>query len=102
MGRFMPGARISDAHGTVRPVDPATGAPDATAYALYHPAAALRTPAIERASYADMAGVPVALEASRARRAARAAEREAAPARGAAGQPRPVAAGTPADQPGLL
>ena len=26
MGTFMPGARISQAHGTVRPVDPATGA----------------------------------------------------------------------------
>ena len=26
MGRFMPGARISQAHGTMRPADPATGA----------------------------------------------------------------------------
>ena len=31
MGTFMPGARISQAHGTVRPVDPATGAGDALA-----------------------------------------------------------------------
>src|SRR5918992_5623782 len=48
MGRFMPGARISQAHGTVRPADPATGAGDASVYAMYHPAAALRTPEIER------------------------------------------------------
>ena len=39
---FMPGARISQAHGTERPVDPATGATSARAYAMYHPAAALR------------------------------------------------------------
>ena len=29
---FMPGARIGGAHGTLRPVDPATGAPDALTY----------------------------------------------------------------------
>jgi DNA polymerase len=103
MGRFMPGARISEAHGTVRPVEPATGAPDALVCALYHPAAALRTPAIERVSYEDIAGVPAALEASRARRA----EHEAA-ARGAA-TPVAVAAAVadppaaePAEPPGLF
>ena len=68
MGTFMPGARISQAHGTVRPVDPATGAASATVFAMYHPAAALRTPAIERESYADIANVPGTLIASRARR----------------------------------
>ena len=68
MGTFMPGARISQAHGTVRPVDPATGARAATVFAMYHPAAALRTPAIERESYADIANVPTTLIASRARR----------------------------------
>jgi uracil-DNA glycosylase len=68
MGTFMPGARISQAHGTVRPVDPATGASSATVFAMYHPAAALRTPAIERESYADIAGVPMALLDSRRRR----------------------------------
>ena len=61
MGTFMPGARISQAHGTVRPVDPATGAASALVFAMYHPAAALRTPAIERESYADIAAVPAAL-----------------------------------------
>jgi DNA polymerase len=71
MGRFMPGARISQAHGTMRPADPATGAGDALVFAMYHPAAALRTPAIERDSYDDIGQVPTALLASRERRAAR-------------------------------
>jgi len=68
MGTFMPGARISQVHGTVRPVDPATGASSALVFAMYHPAAALRTPAIERDSYADIAAVPAALLDSRRRR----------------------------------
>ena len=80
MGRFMPGARISSAHGTVRPVDPATGAANAMAFAMYHPAAALRTPSIERDSYADIAAVPGALLAARARREAAAGVRAPGPA----------------------
>ncbi len=68
MGRFMPGARVSQAHGTVRPVDPATGARDATVFAMYHPAAALRTSAIAETSLRDMAGVPGALTDARRRR----------------------------------
>jgi uracil-DNA glycosylase family 4 len=68
MGTFMPGARISQAHGTVRPVDPATGAASALVFAMYHPAAALRSPAIERESYADIAAVPSALIDARRRR----------------------------------
>jgi uracil-DNA glycosylase len=71
MGRFMPGARISQAHGTMRPTDAATGAQNALVFAMYHPAAALRTPAIERESYDDIAQVPTALIASRERRGAR-------------------------------
>jgi DNA polymerase len=70
MGTFMPGARISQAHGTVRPVDPASGAASALAFAMYHPAAALRTPAIERESYADIRAVPAALVDARRRREA--------------------------------
>ena len=70
MATFMPGARISQAHGTVRPVDPATGARSALVFAMYHPAAALRTPAIERESYADIAMVPAALIDARRRREA--------------------------------
>jgi DNA polymerase len=73
MGTFMPGARISQAHGTVRPVDPTTGASAAMVFAMYHPAAALRTPAIERESYADIAAVPAALMDARQRRDAAAA-----------------------------
>ena len=73
MATFMPGARISQAHGTVRPVDPATGAASAVVFAMYHPAAALRTPSIERDSYADIAAVPTTLLASRRRRDAAAA-----------------------------
>jgi DNA polymerase len=69
MGRFMPGAKISAAHGTARPMDPSSGARHATVYAMYHPAAALRAPQIERQSYADVRGLPRALEdARRARR----------------------------------
>ncbi len=37
---------------------------------MYHPAAALRTPAIERESYADIAAVPSALIDARRRREA--------------------------------
>lgn len=73
LGRFMPGSRISQAHGTVRPVDPVTGASNALVFAMYHPAAALRTPDIERTSYDDVASIPAALLESRARRSAAAA-----------------------------
>jgi DNA polymerase len=69
MGRFMPGARISGAHGTTAPADPATGARDATVFAMYHPAAALRTTAIEEQSYRDIEKVPGVLLEARARRA---------------------------------
>jgi DNA polymerase len=69
MNAFMPGARISQAHGTVAPVDPGTGARNAVAYAMYHPAAALRTPAVAEASLRDMAAVPGALQDARRRRA---------------------------------
>jgi len=70
MARFLPGARISQVHGTTGRVDPATGARDATVLAMYHPAAALRTPAIEKESFADIGQAPRALLESRARRSA--------------------------------
>jgi len=79
LGRFMPGSRISQAHGTVRPVDPATGATSALVFAMYHPAAALRTPEIERTSYDDVASIPAALLESRARRAATAKDASSSP-----------------------
>jgi uracil-DNA glycosylase family 4 len=66
---FMPGARISSAHGTVRPVDPSTGAADASVMALYHPAAAFRQAALKETLFEDIAGVPEALLRSRERRA---------------------------------
>jgi uracil-DNA glycosylase family 4 len=69
MGRFMPGARISQAHGTTAPVDPASGARDATVFAMYHPAAALRGAEVERQSFDDVAHAPQVLLDSRARRA---------------------------------
>lgn len=91
MGRFMPGARISQAHGTVRAADPSTGARDATVFAMYHPAAALRTPAIEAESYEDVARIPAVLtEARERRRENQLAAREAALAAAA-----PVAATSP-------
>src|SRR3954454_1599949 len=68
MGRFMPGARIGQAHGTTASVDPDTGARAAQVYALYHPAAALRSTEVERQSYDDVAGIPRTLVAARARR----------------------------------
>lgn len=89
MARFMPGARISSAHGTVRPVDPETGAREALVFAMYHPAAALRTPAIEVDSYADIAGVPLALIDARRRR-------EAFTAQAPASQSSPAPDATPA------
>jgi uracil-DNA glycosylase len=69
LGTFMPGARISSAHGTIRPTDPDTGATNASTYALYHPAAALRQGSLKETMFVDMAGVPDALIQSRERRA---------------------------------
>lgn len=68
MTTFMPGARISSAHGTIRAVDPATGARDAHAYAMYHPAAAFRQNALKETLRADMAEIPEALIRARALR----------------------------------
>lgn len=69
MGHFRPGERISQIHGTAVVAPPATGARDALAYALYHPAAALRSTEVERQSYDDIAGLPRILGEARARRA---------------------------------
>jgi hypothetical protein len=65
MGTFMPGARIGQVHGTSHPADPETGARDALVFAMYHPAAALRTPALERESFEDVARIPGVLLRSR-------------------------------------
>ncbi len=70
MGRFNPGSKISQVHGTFRPAHTASGAPNSLAYFMYHPAAALRDGGVEAASRADMQGVPAALTRSRELRAA--------------------------------
>jgi uracil-DNA glycosylase family 4 len=75
---FMPGARISSAHGTVRPVEAATGASDALAMALYHPAAAFRQAGLRETLFEDMSRAPEALIRSREGRAARRGSPDAA------------------------
>lgn len=70
MGRFMPGARISQVHGTWLKADPALGAPDALVYAMYHPAAADRSPEVMRQSRLDAESIPTALLEARRLRAA--------------------------------
>jgi DNA polymerase len=70
LGHFRPGARISQSHGTFSPADRASGAPDVPVFAMYHPAAALRSPDVERLSFDDAARIPGALLEVRARRAA--------------------------------
>lgn len=70
MARFNPGARIGQVHGTFQPADPASGAPRALAYAMYHPAAALHQGSLKATLLRDMAGVPVALLKAREGRVA--------------------------------
>jgi uracil-DNA glycosylase len=65
---FMPGARISQAHGTTRQTPAETGATDATTYAMYHPAAALRQHSLKETMLVDMCGLPDVLLEARARR----------------------------------
>jgi len=71
MAHFRPGARISQVHGSHVPAPPETGARDAAVLALYHPAAALRSPEVERQSYDDMAGLPRVLREARTARSGR-------------------------------
>lgn len=68
LGVFMPGERIGRVHGTTRPVDPATGAPDALAFAMYHPAFALYDGSNRQTLLGDIQGLPGALLAARRRR----------------------------------
>jgi uracil-DNA glycosylase family 4 len=101
MARFMPGTTISRAHGTVRPADPASGAAGALVLAMYHPAAALRTPAVEQASYGDIALVPAALDDARAGRAVGAGTSPAVIAPGEPSTPVPGAASRDLPEPDL-
>jgi DNA polymerase len=98
---FMPGARISAVHGTTQAVDPETGARDATSYAMYHPAAALRQGSLKETMLTDMAGLPDVLLAARGRRQAQAATQlpeaitEIAPAAALELAPEPLAEPAP-------
>ena len=68
LASFMPGARISQAHGTTRPVDPTAGTRGAHVFAMYHPAAALHQPAYRSAIEEDFAKLPkILLEAEKQR-----------------------------------
>ena len=83
MGHFRPGERITQIHGTHAPAPEGTGARDALAYALFHPAAALRSTDVERQSYDDIARLPRVLAEARSRPAdVRAAAPADAPAVG--------------------
>ena len=103
MARFLPGAKISQVHGTIRPADPETGARNALVLAMYHPAAALRTAAIERESFETSPACPGPRSP---REAPRGVERRrslppsgaaaAAPRRLRAGRHRPPIRATPA------
>jgi DNA polymerase len=79
MGHFRPGERITQIHGTHVPAPAHTGARDAAVFALFHPAAALRSSEVERQSYADVALLPRVLADARARRTPVAAPPEVAP-----------------------
>jgi len=72
LGHFNPGARIGATHGTLRPVDPETGAHNALTYAMYHPAAALRQGSLKQTMLEDMCSLPDALTEARRQRAERA------------------------------
>ena len=68
MAHFRPGERITQIHGTHVPAPETTGARDALAFAMFHPAAALRSSDVERQSYDDIAALPRVLRDARARR----------------------------------
>ena len=59
MGKFMPGAKISQVHGQMRRVG------DRFVIAMFHPAAALHQAALKPAIMADFARVPGLLETAR-------------------------------------
>ncbi len=68
MARFMPGAKIGAAHGTVRPAPPESGADGALVFAMYHPAAALHQASLRPTLEADTLQIPGALLEARRRR----------------------------------
>lgn len=68
LNTFRPGERISATHGTAIPADPATGARDALAFAMYHPAFALYQASNKQTLVDDMTRLPATLIESRRRR----------------------------------
>ena len=78
LATFMPGARIGQVHGTSRPADASTGARDAVAFAMYHPAAAFRQLALKETMREDMTRIPEVLIEARKGRATRASDASAA------------------------
>jgi DNA polymerase len=70
LASFRPGERISATHGTSKPVDPAKGARNALAFAMYHPAFALYQASNKQTLIDDIRLLPGALIDSRRRREA--------------------------------
>ena len=81
MGRFMPGARIGQVHGTTKAGRPRDRrARGADVFAMYHPAAALHQGSLRQTLLDDMARVPGAL-VDGARATSEPADSEPSPAR---------------------
>jgi DNA polymerase len=102
MGRFSPGSRIGQVHGTFRAADAASGASRALTFAMYHPAAALHQGSLKQTLFADMAGVPAALTEARALRTAAPEPAAAAEAEAPASAPEVAAESDPTAQLGLF
>ena len=68
LATFRPGERIGQAHGTGRDASPASGAEGAQAFAMYHPAYAVRDPRNETTLFDDIGRLPAALIEARKRR----------------------------------
>jgi DNA polymerase len=68
LNSFRPGERIGATHGTAVPADPRSGAREALAFAMYHPAFALYQASNKQTLVDDMKRLPAALIESRTRR----------------------------------
>jgi DNA polymerase len=90
LATFRPGERIGQAHGSSRDASPASGAEGAQAFAMYHPAYAVRDPRNEATLFEDIGRLPAALVEARKRR-------ESAPAPAPVAVPQPAAPLQPAD-----
>ncbi|MEA2610941.1 MAG: uracil-DNA glycosylase [Chloroflexota bacterium] len=96
LASFRPGERISASHGTSKPVDPVTGARNALAFAMYHPAFALYQASNKQTLVDDIRLLPGALIASRQRREAAVEPAPAAPPTTSAAAPEPASSPPPA------